>query len=94
MFEELEIDALEINNDLYVNVKQLFDHIIKATDSFKSETEAIAKLVGTTPQEKYFCMGIVQGMYNIAVMLKHGRDESSFESVETVEDMVKKFWSD
>jgi hypothetical protein len=33
-------------------------------------------------------------MWSVVLMLKHGDQEFKFESIETVDDLVKKFWNE
>jgi hypothetical protein len=94
LFDEINIETITHNEDLYINVEQLLNHIVGSSEHFSHETAVLAKQFGITRDEKYFTMGLIQGMLSIAIMLRQGNHEFEFDSVETVEDLLQKFWTD
>lgn len=94
LFDEIKIDTHTVDNDLYVNVEQLLDHLLGCSEKFAEETQLLAKEFGITLEETFFTKGMIQGMLTVALMLKQANTEYSFEGVETVEDMFSEFWSD
>ena len=94
LFDEIKVNSITHNNELYVNVEQLYQHLAGSTQEFSKETYQMAQKFGITADEKYFVIGMVQGMWSVVLMLKHGDQEFKFESIETVDDLVKKFWNE
>lgn len=94
LFDEINIDTVTQDNELYVNVEQLRDHLLGSSELFSQETAALAREFGISKDEKYYSMGLIHGMLSVATMLKQGDQEFKFDSVETVEDLMKGFWSE
>ena len=94
LFDEIKVKTITHDNELYVNVEQLYQHLAGSTQEFSKETYQMAQKFGITADEKYFVIGMVQGMWSVVLMLKHGDQEFKFESIETVDDLVKKFWNE
>ena len=93
LFDEIKVKTITHDDELYVNVEQLYQHLAGSTQEFSKETYQMAQKFGITADEKYFVIGMVQGMWSVVLMLKHGDQEFKFESIETVDDLVKKFWN-
>jgi hypothetical protein len=94
LFDEIKVKTITHDDELYVNVEQLYQHLAGSTQEFSKETYQMAQKFGITADEKYFVIGMVQGMWSVVLMLKHGDQEFKFESIETVDDLVKKFWNE
>jgi len=94
LFDEIIVKTITHDDELYVNVEQLYQHLAGSTQEFSKETYQMAQKFGITADEKYFVIGMVQGMWSVVLMLKHGDQEFKFESIETVDDLVKKFWNE
>ena len=94
LFDEIKVNTVTSDNELYVNVEQLYQHLAGSTHEFSKECYEMAQRFGITRDEKYFIMGMVQGMWSVVMMLKHGDQEFKFESIETVDDLVEKFWNE
>lgn len=94
LFDEIKVKTTTYNNELYVNVEQLYQHLAGSTQEFSKESYGMAQKFGITSDEKYFVIGMIQGMWSVVLMLKHGDQEFKFESIETVDDLVKKFWNE
>lgn len=94
LFDEIKIDTVTHNDELYVNVQQLFEHLAGSTEHFSQESAMLAKEFGITRDEKYFVMGMVQGMWSVVMMLRQGNQEFEFESVQTVDDLLERFWNE
>ena len=92
LFDEIKIDTITHDDELYINVEQLCNHILGSVEVFSNETAHLAKMFGMPRDEKYFAMGLVEGMWSIALMLGYGNKQFEFDSVKTVEDLIKKFW--
>lgn len=91
LFDEIKIDSMTIDGELYVNVEQLGMHLLGSAHQFAEETADIAKIAGITKEEKYLVMGMVQGMMSVASMLGLAQEESVFSEVETVDDLLQRF---
>lgn len=94
LFDEIKIDTITQDNQLYVNVEQLLDHLAGSTETFSQETALLAKEFGITRDEKYFVTGLIQGMWSVVMMLRQGNQEFKFDSIETVEDLMESFWNE
>lgn len=92
LFDEIKIDTITHDDQLYINVEQLYNHILGSVEIFSSETAQLAKILGMPRDEKYFVMGLVEGMWSIALMLGYGNKQYQFDSANTVEDLIKRFW--
>ena len=92
LFDEIKIDTITHDDQLYINVEQLYNHILGSVELFSNETQQLAKILGMPRDEKYFVMGLVEGMWSIALMLGYGNKQFQFDSVNTVEDLIKRFW--
>ena len=94
LFDEMNIDTIVEDDELYINVPQLLDHLVGSSEVFSQETAILAKEFGISRDEKYYSMGLIHGMLSVATMLKQGDQEFKFDSVETVEDLIKGFWDE
>jgi hypothetical protein len=94
LFDDIKVDTTIHNNELYVNVEQLHQHLTGSTELFSQEAYEMSKKFGITRDEKYFVQGLVQGMWSVVMMLKFGNQEHEFESVQTVDDLLERFWND
>jgi hypothetical protein len=94
LFDEIKIDTITHNDQLYINVEQLYNHILGSAEIFSNETVRLANAFGISRDEKYFTMGLVEGMWSVALMLGYGNKQYQFDSVNTVEDLLKRFWNE
>lgn len=94
LFDDIRVDTTIHNDELYVNVEQLYHHLAGSTELFSQEAYEMAKRFGITRDEKYFVQGLVQGMWSIVMMLRFGNQEHEFESVKTVDDLLERFWNE
>jgi hypothetical protein len=92
LFDDINIDTITHEDELYINVEQLYKHILGSVEVFSQEAAHLAKTFGMPRDEKYFTMGIVEGMWSIAAILGYGNKQFEFDSVQTVEDLMKRFW--
>lgn len=91
IFDDLEINTITKDGQLYVSVSDLTEHLSKAVNEFADETEALSYVVKLTEQEKTFIMGLVNGMYNVVVMLTQSRDEHQLKQINTIDELLEKF---
>lgn len=91
IFDELKINTLVHGNELYVRVSDLSNHLSNAVDEFADETDALAKIVRLTEQEKTFIMGLINGMYNVVLMLTQSNDEHELKQINTIDELLEKF---
>ena len=91
LFDEIKIDSTNIDGELYVNVEQLRSHLLGSAQLFAEETVELSKTVKIIKEEKYFVMGMVEGMMSVVAMLSLAHEESAFDEVETVEDLLQRF---
>jgi hypothetical protein len=94
LFDDINIETITHEDELYINVEQLYNHILGSAEVFSQEAAHLAKTFGMPRDEKYFTMGIVEGMWSIAAVLKYGNKQFEFDSIETVEDLMKRFWNE
>jgi hypothetical protein len=94
LFDDLNLSTIIHENELYVNVEQLYKHLAGSTQEFSHEAYEMAQKTGITEEERIFINGLIQGMWSIVMMLNHGDQEFKFESVKTVDDLVEKFWNE
>lgn len=91
IFDDLEINTLTYNDNLYVKVSDLAQHLSKAVNEFADETEALSHVVRLTEQEKTFIMGLINGMYNVVVMLTQSHEEHELTKINTIDELLEKF---
>lgn len=92
LFDEINLDTITKDDELYVNVKQLYYHIYTAATGFIEEAKYIDKVIGgMNPHEKTYIGGLAQGMYSIALLLQQGKDEADVNNINTIEDFLKEF---
>ena len=91
LFDEVKIDTKKINGELYVSVEQLWQHLTGSAEQFSLETAELAEKTGLITEEKYFIMGMIQGMMSVVSMLRLAQEESVFGEVDTIEDLLQKF---
>lgn len=91
LFDDLEIETLVKDDELYVRVSALAQHLSKAVHEFANESQALSHIVGLTEKEKAFIMGVVEGMYNVVVMLIQSYDEHELKQINTIEELLEKF---
>jgi hypothetical protein len=91
LFDDINVDTIKQDDELYVNVDQLYNHLAGSTEIFAQESAALAKEFGITREEKVFTMGLIQGMWSVVMMLQQAQDEHAFDSIETVEDLLQRF---
>lgn len=94
LFDDINIETITHEDQLYINVEQLYSHILGSAEMFAQEASHLAKSFGMPRDEKYFTMGIVEGMWSVAAVLSYGNKQFEFDSVETVEDLMKRFWDE
>lgn len=91
IFDELEINTIIHNDELYVDVSGLAQHLSKAVDEFSDETEALSRVLKLTEREKTFIMGLISGMHNVVLMLNQSNDEYELKQINTVDELLEKF---
>lgn len=91
IFDDLQINTLAYNDSLYVKVSDLAQHLSKAVSEFADETEALSHVVKLTEQEKTFIMGLINGMYNVVVMLTQSHEEHELTKINTIDELLEKF---
>ena len=91
IFDDLEINNLVKDNELYVCVSDLSNHLLKAVKEFSEETQQISHFVRITEHEKAFITGLVNGMYNVVLMLTQSEDEYKLKQINTIDELLEKF---
>jgi cell division protein ZapA (FtsZ GTPase activity inhibitor) len=91
IFDDLEIDSLIHDGKLYVCVSDLKEHLSKAVHEFSNETEALSHVFKMTQREKAFVMGLINGMYNVVMMLTQSQDEYKLGQINTIDELLEKF---
>lgn len=94
LFDDINIDTITHNDELYINVEQLYNHILGSAETFGREAAILAKSFGMPRDEKYFTMGLIEGMWSVAAVLSYGSKQFEFDSVKTVEDLMDRFWNE
>ena len=91
LFDDLKINHLVQDDHLYVRVSDLAQHLSKAIEEFADESEALSYLVKLTEKEKAFIMGLVNGMFNVVLMLTQSHDEHELKQINTIDELLEKF---
>jgi hypothetical protein len=94
LFDEINIDTITKNGELYVSVPQLASHLAKAVQAFAIESRQLSLIVPLTEEESTFIMGLVNGMQNVVMMLSQGNSESKISNINTVEELLERFKND
>ena len=90
LFEELSLDTIKQDGEIFVNSRQLSWHIAKAMREFHEETRIGIATHGITEEDKNYSYGIIQGMNSIVMMLAQGGAEEDLkDNINTVEDIFK-----
>lgn len=90
LFEEIKVDTLLHEDDIYVNARQFAWHIAKAIEQFILESHEHARHQKFSKEEVAFLSGIVEGMSSINLLLSQGGVEEEFsKTINTVEDLFK-----
>lgn len=92
LFDDINVDTIVHNDELYINVNQLSSHIYTAAKGFIEEAKYIEKAIGgISSQEKTYIGGIAEGMYSIVLLLTQGKAESDIHGIDTIEELIKRF---
>lgn len=91
LFDDLKIGHLVHDDQLYVCVQDLVQHLTRSIQEFADESDALSHVVKLTEKEKTFIMGLVNGMYNIVIMLAQSQDEHELKQINTVDELLEKF---
>jgi len=95
LFDEIEVDTVISDGELFINVDQLSSHIHASALSFAKESKEIHDYFGgMTEKERAYISGMIQGMATICIMLLQGKDEHDVNQIETIEDLLKGFNDD
>lgn len=91
IFDELKINTIVHENELYVRVSDLTQHLSNAVNEFADETDALSKIIKLTELERTFIIGLVNGMYNVVLMLTQSHDEHELKQINTIDELLEKF---
>lgn len=91
LFDDLKINNLVHDGMLYVRVSDLAEHLARSAQEFSDESEALSHLIRLTEKEKAFIMGLVNGMYNVIIMLTQSDDEHELRKINTIDELLEKF---
>lgn len=91
IFDDLKINTLTEDGELYVRVSDLEKHLSAAIHEFSEEIESLSRIVGLTEKEKTFILGLVNGMYNVVLMLSQSRGEHQLTQINTIDELLEKF---
>lgn len=91
IFNEINIRTIEKDGSLYVNVLDLAKHLDNATKDFAAESKNLSEIIQLTEEESAFIMGLINGMYNVVIMLSQGNDEHEMSNINTVEELLERF---
>jgi hypothetical protein len=90
LFDELEIRYQTINDDIWVNLPDLSNHLLNATKNFVNSSfqESISRPMDVP--EQVFMRGIAEGMMSVVTLLAQSGVEIEFsEKINTVGDFLK-----
>jgi hypothetical protein len=91
LFDELKIRYQTIDDDVWVNLSDLSNHLLRATKEFAEESVVSSWDKPVQLSEAIFFRGLAEGMMSIVALLAQGGVEAEFhEKVHTVEDLLKK----
>lgn len=91
IFDDLKIGNIVKDDELYVCVSDLSQHLLKAVKEFSDESEQLSHFVKLTDHEKAFITGLVNGMYNVVLMLAQSEDEYKLKQIDTIDELLEKF---
>lgn len=94
LFDDLNLSTIIHDDELYVNVEQLYKHLLGSMQEFSYEAYEMAQKNEMTKEEKVLVSGLIQGMWSVVMMLRFGNEEFEFKSIETVDDLMKRFWDE
>ena len=88
LFEEIGVDSIVHEDEIFINARQFAWHIAKAIEAFVTDSYEAAKVVKFTKEAAAFMSGVVEGMGNINLLLSQGGVEKEFDyTIHTVEDL-------
>lgn len=91
LFDELKVDTITHDDDLYINVLQLAEHLEKSISSFIFKSKQFNEIIPMTVPEHAFIMGVIEGMSTVSVLLEQGNNEYKIGSLDTIDDLLEKF---
>lgn len=91
LFDDLKINTLVYDGQLYVRVSDLSEHLSRSVQEFVNESGVISHVVTLTEKEKAFIMGLANGMYNVILMLTQSNDEHKLREINTIDELLEKF---
>jgi hypothetical protein len=94
LFDEIKVDTITKDGELYVSVPQLASHLARAVQEFAIESRHLSLIAPLTAEESTFIMGLVNGMQNVVMMLSQGNSESKISNINTVEELLERFKND
>jgi hypothetical protein len=91
LFDELKIRYQTIDDDIWVNLSDLSNHLLRATREFAEESVVSSWDKPVQLSEAIFFRGLAEGMMSIVALLAQGGVEAEFhERVHTVGDFLNR----
>lgn len=90
LFDEINVDIITKDNELYVNVAQLANHLSKSISEFAHESSQLAKIFPLDVRERAFVVGLIEGMQSVTVMLKQADDEHTISNIHTIDEFLER----
>lgn len=95
LFDEIKVDTLFHDDEIYVNARQFAWHVAKAIEKFTLESYEESGRRKFSKEESAFFAGIIEGMANINLLLSQGGVEEEFDkTINTVEDLFNSIGND
>jgi hypothetical protein len=89
LFDELKIRYQTIDDDVWVSLSDLSNHLLRATREFAEESVVSSWDKPVQLSEAIFFRGLAEGMMSIVALLAQGGVEAEFhEKIHTVEDLL------
>lgn len=91
LFDELEVDTITHNDELYIGVSQLVKHLEGSISQFIAKSDQFHKIMPMNVPERAFIMGVIEGMSSVLVLLEQGNNEYKIGSLDTIDDLLERF---
>ena len=90
LLDELKIRNKSLDNEIWVNLGDLSNHLLNFTRQFVQENVSDTSKHPSHISEVIFFRGVTEGMMSVVALLAQGGVEAEFhEKIHTVEDLLK-----
>jgi len=95
LLDEVNIRTKLFDDEIWVNLKDLSDFLLKSVKDFSDDVFKESLNRPLNQSEAMLFKGLAEGMLNVVALLSQGGMEAEINTkINTVEDLMDKFWKD